>query len=408
MGSQTKTTVTIPPVVGTGVKVVAAASALPLHSQLGASSAERWMNCPGSTALARAIGPTDDVDDPDYRRDGVMAHEIAALCLKDNVDCWEVMGGFPMLTSEMGAAVQVYLDFVRALPPGGQTFIEHRVHLPEFHPQFYGTVDFALVNRDKGVHVVDYKHGEGIAVEVTRNPQLMYYAYGFVAEDDQYSDEEWIKITIVQPRMPWHHDGIIRTWETKIGEVRHWAREVLRPAMEHAHEGGEFQLGEWCRFCPAKLLCPAMRQAVIEVNDNAAITELSEEELAYYYKRTAAVKMFIKAIDERVFRIMSDGKAGEALKAVAKLVRKRTDRVWKEGAPIEAVLGKAAWSEPKLVSPAVAEKLPGGKALVIEHAYKPEGGLSLVPIDDARLAVEVKTDDEKFPIAAQVGLDDMI
>ena len=230
-----------------------AANQLPLHSPLGASSSERWMNCPGSTVLAAAIGPTDDVDDPEYRRDGILAHELASVCLKNGTDCWEETAGFPTMTPEHMAPVQTYLNYVRSLGEG-QQFIEHRVHLPEFHPQFYGTVDFALVHRSHGIHIVDYKHGEGVAVEVENNSQLMYYAFGFIEADPTlYNDDETVTLTIVQPRMPWHPGGSIRSWDTTVGNLRRWAYEELRPAMEYAHGHAEFTPG--AGVCSARRTC---------------------------------------------------------------------------------------------------------------------------------------------------------
>src|ERR1700737_4068962 len=45
---------------------------LPEHSPLGASSAERWMNCSGSVALIAALktGGAPEEAEPDYRTDG--------------------------------------------------------------------------------------------------------------------------------------------------------------------------------------------------------------------------------------------------------------------------------------------------------------------------------------------------
>src|SRR6266550_1405010 len=121
---------------------------LPEHSALGASSAERWMNCSGSVALIHALKTADGYveDDPDYRRDGVSAHALAAYCLENDVDCWEApLEGFPGLTEDMMSAVQTYLDFTRSLP-GRSRYVETRVHRPEFHPLFYGTLDFAAIH----------------------------------------------------------------------------------------------------------------------------------------------------------------------------------------------------------------------------------------------------------------------
>ncbi len=123
------------------------------------------------------------------------------------------------------------------------------------------------------------------------NPQLKYYAFGFIEADgaDIHPDDEVVTLTIVQPRVPWHPDGVIRSWDTTAGELRKWAYDELLPAMQAAErKDGGFQLGDWCRFCPAKLLCPAMREAVdtavsgIQRIEAATVDELSEEQIAWY------------------------------------------------------------------------------------------------------------------------------
>ena len=426
MARKPKAPAATPPVATTaasGVVVRTASDQLPLHSPLGASSAERWLNCPGSTALVAALGPTDDQDDPDYRRDGILAHELASTCLKNGTDCWEETDAFPTIAPDHMAAVQTYLQYVRGLPPDdGQHYIEQRVHLPEFHPQFYGTVDFALVQRTKGVHIVDYKHGEGVVVEVEDNPQLKYYAFGFIEADgaDIHPDDEAVTLTIVQPRVPWHPDGIIRSWNTTAGELRKWAYDTLRPAMVNAYSYGEmphidgldkFQIGEWCRFCPAKLLCPAMREAADITTDPVRADDirtdpdtLDEKEMAWYLGVWPAAKMFYKALEERADRLLLAGTAGPELKAVRKVVNKLAFRVWNETAEVAvaAKLGEAAYTKPALISPAEAEKLPGGKDLVREYAFKPDNGLTGAPIDDRRQAVDVKP---MAPMEERYGID---
>ena len=63
----------------------------PAHSPLGASSAERWMSCPGSVSLIKQLD-LDETDEPEYRGLGIAAHEAGAHCLKNKLDAWEVMG----------------------------------------------------------------------------------------------------------------------------------------------------------------------------------------------------------------------------------------------------------------------------------------------------------------------------
>lgn len=361
---------------------------LPEHSPLGASSAERWMNCPGSvtlTALLRAQ-PGYEEADPDYRRDGTQAHALAAHALERDIDAWEADAAlFPELTADMLNAVQEYLDFVRVLEAdGGRRKTEHRVHVPEFHSQFFGTLD-CVVEAADAVHIVDYKHGVGVVVDAEDNPQLMYYGYGYLA-DSPWADDVPVKLTIVQPRA-FHPDGAIRTWETTVGHIRQWAETELRPAMDATKDLDYLALGQWCRFCPAKLVCPAYEGLARKALNAKSITYLEAQQL----------KMLVKATEEDADR---RALAGEEIEGV-KVVRKISHRVWKTDAPLEAKFGADAW-ERKLRSPPEIEKLPGGNLFVAEFAYQPDNGLTTAPLTDKRKAVKPQQYDvEKYGDPAQ-------
>ena len=58
------------------------------HSELGASSCERWWNCPGSVAASRGMpnrsSPAAEL--------GTAAHEVAELCLRNGQDALEYVG----------------------------------------------------------------------------------------------------------------------------------------------------------------------------------------------------------------------------------------------------------------------------------------------------------------------------
>lgn len=358
------------------------------HSFLGASSAERWMACPGSVALIKAIALTADpeAEEPDYRRDGVQAHALAAMCLEADVDAWELddTAAFPDVTPEMMEAVQSYLDYVRSLP--GIRHVESRVHRPELHSDFYGTLDFAAVSRKTGggIHFVDYKHGVGVVVEVEYNLQLMYYAYGFLGDDEDYENSEPVELTVVQPRAD-HCDGPIRTWATTVGEIRQWAHEVLLPAMQATETDAYLDMGDHCRFCPAKLVCPAMRALA-----HKGLTGAEQ----VTYAEAQQLKMLLKAVEERAYARLMAGELPEVVGA--KLVRGRANRLWKVMAPLGAVFGKEAWNEPTLRSPAQIEKLPEGKTFTAEWAFSPEAGLVLATLDNKKAAVKPKATDEKF------------
>lgn len=370
------------------------------HSPLGASSAERWMNCPGSNVLLKQLDlPASD--EPDYRRDGIAAHEAAAEALKHDQEAWEIVGQKfhdTEVTPEMADAVQMYLSFVRSLPPG-VGYVEQTVgatRSPTVNRKFYGTVDYGKLAGDT-LYITDYKHGEGIVVEAEHNPQLMYYALAFVLTMPGMEKIERIILTIVQPRA-WHVDGPIRQWETTRDALLKWGKEVLMPAMDRAELDEGLVPGKWCRFCPAKLVCPVLTGlfgAAAKANPKD-VPNLSSARLGLEWELRDAVKFYIKAVDDEVMR---RDVAGETVPGT-KLVSKKAFRVWKPGAKeaLTTELGEKAWTKPEIKSPAEIEKIKGKKAkkLVAQYAYMPDTGYTVASADDKKPGLRVSHPSEVF------------
>jgi len=377
---------------------------LPAHSPLGASGAERWINCPGSVALIKAVQPqllTDD--DPEYRREGTAAHAAAAWCLSKGHDAWEMGDNFMGVDTsvEMCDAVQMYLDHVRPLMAAAdKSFIEYKMHEPGFHPAFFGTIDFGAV-RDELLDVVDFKYGEGVLVPVLGNQQCMYYAYGLLL---RYQGCKTIRMTIIQPRITWQNP--IRTWVTTREELESWAHMILKPAMDRAETESGLQPGQWCRFCPAKLVCPALKGlfGAAALADPDRVVDLTDDELNVEYPLVDTVKMYIKALEAEVYVRLQHGHKLSHIK----LVKKKGERVWKPGAEAAFLaldfLTTELRTEPAFKSPAQIEKLgTNAKKLTKEWAYLPETGLTVALVGDGRPEVIVKSMAEAFPGAVSTN-----
>lgn len=366
----------------------------PMHSPLGASSAERWINCPGSAALIRTmeLPPTDE---PEYRSLGTSAHFALNKCLAEGLEAWEVIGqtfGLHVCDEDMSNAIQVFLDeaqqdkdFAVANPNMETKFLfEQQIDYPEFHEQFYGTLDYAFIY-NRVLKIRDYKHGQGIAVEVENNPQILYYAWGVLRA---HPDIEHVDLGIIQPRT-FHRDGVVRTWSVTAEAVRTWAETVLKPAMRRAELEVDFLPGAWCRFCPAKLVCPVLKGMfeAAAVCDASQLQQYSRADLDRQYAQIEAVQSFIRALKAEVERRALLGEPFDA----AKLVNRKADRVWKPGAEeaLKELAGQQAYTKPELLSPAKMEKLavPGIIPLVRKHAFVPDMGLTLAPKSDKRAEV---------------------
>lgn len=375
------------------------------HSRIGASSAHRWLACPGSVRLSSAL-PNQSSE---YAREGTAAHEAAARCLDLGKEAWELAGEKIVVegqefavTDEMIESVQLYLDTIEAsLTERAVKFVEQRFSLDEVHPDLYGTADCVVFDQDTGVlSVFDFKYGVGIAVEPEENPQLLTYAAGAVAEClkiDPALGINIVELVIVQPRAD-HEDGPVRRWRVGFDLLGEWVAATLEPGAK-ATDAADAPLrdGEHCQFCPAKAVCPKLAGVFDSVAADAAASEpakMEDWELAERLSKAKAVRTYLAALESEIFsRLMKGGEIPGF-----KLVQKKSNRVWKDGAEavIAAKLGEAAYNPPSLKSPAQIERLKGGRELAQEHSFKPDTGLTLAADDDGRPAVAQRTAADAF------------
>lgn len=369
----------------------------PTHSPLGASGAERWLNCPGSVTLLKHLD-LDESEEPDYRREGTAMHEAAAHALINGLDAWELVGetffDTPM-TPELCNPLQIYLDYCRTLK--GERYIEYAISSP-VHPQFYGTADFGCYGAT--LEVVDLKGGMGIMVEADHNPQLMYYAFGFIDGLERRSgglipEDTEVKLTICQPR-GFHSDGPIRSWVSTVWAIKTWVHEKLVPAMQATEFEDRLTPGDWCRFCPAKLACPVLTDLfkAAALSNPKHLPDTSDAALGENYRLADGVKYYLKALEAEAFARRMRGR----LVPHTKLVQKKANRVWKDGAALlaEQRFGPAAFNEPSLKSPAEMEKVPEASPWVKEFAYTPNTGLTLALDTDSRQEVMVTDPAARF------------
>ena len=372
----------------------------PEHSDLGASGMERWENCVGSVAIIRKFGKLgregDDAPDPAYRWHGTVAHAAIADCLTNKMDAWEVAGreyeGHG-LTAALSEGVAFYLNVVQPhIANADLVLIEQKLAAPEKHHAMRGTVDLGLL-QGEFLRIFDYKNGVGVSVDVEENPQEMYYAFLLLLklEKEQpgnFSRIKHVELTIVQPN-DFNPAGKVRTWLTTPEFIINWGETVLIKAMCEADKGQpQLDVGSHCRFCPVKIICPAQQLLFAQLaSANAAdAKQMTDDELSRYYELMEPAAMFIKAVKEEVFARLMNG----CELSTAKLVKSQADRVWKDGAlaRFSTLYGTAAFTDPKLKSPAQMEDLPQAKPLVREFAFTPDTGLTVKPIGAKGLAIK--------------------
>jgi len=272
----------------------------------------------------------------------------------------------------MADAVQVYLDYVRALP-GEIAEVEQWVDLSSRLGATGqgGTADFASVQiHDGWLHVVDYKHGKGVKKFAKDNPQLMLYGIGMYDRHAFLGPIRGVTLHIVQPRLD-HIDS----WDVSPDQLAAKAAELARSVQAAKGPNPPFQpTEEGCRFCKGAGSCKAyakwasdLMQAEFEdlTTPGGDLSPLDPELLTP--EQRGALVLQLKQVRNWVDKVekaaLADLRAGRQIPGL-KLVPGRNKRSWEdEEAAQKKLKGKRFKIDDiaprKLLSPAQAEKLLG-------------------------------------------------
>lgn len=394
------------------------------HAILNASSAHRWIACPGSIQLIDSLphGVSERTSRP--ASEGSAAHALGEWCLHNKKQPEDFPAEFLKVPewpepfpkdAEMCEAVQVYLDTIgdelARLGDGTEAWVEARVRPFDDRDDMWGTADCIILQPFGELQVWDYKHGKGVIVEPDYNAQAMFYGLGALRSiGDIAEDVTKVTLGIVQPRAR-HSEGGVRRWETDRGELEEFG-SVLRAAADRtADPDAPLVAGDHCKFCPAKGACPAERAdalghfdipvAMPESANPPAVPAHDPAEIARLMKIIPRWDEFVRGVEGVAMRL---AERGEKLPGF-KLVRKRANRRWRDEKLVVQQLQKRVgglevddlFSMPELKSPAKVEKVLTARkvkkkdreAIMKELAEKPDGGLTLADEDDARPAVGV-------------------
>lgn len=252
------------------------------------SSFKRTIGCPGWGQLCESLGIRPKTGNK-YTYEGTAAHSLAEMCLRDNLAAASLLGGSidfhsdgknhrVKITEDMTEAVDVYLTEIRrkrVASVGAEYVVEKKLNMNWLIPGMFGTADHIIVEPLGKLYVDDYKHGQGVAVEVGDVPgdnvQTTLYALGAVGADNPYMVEE-VCATIVQPRSA-HSDGPVRSIIYDVDELYQWGYDVAVPAAKRAQEpDAPVTPGPWCKWCdandpwdPQGVQCPAIREKAMEL-----------------------------------------------------------------------------------------------------------------------------------------------
>lgn len=388
------------------------------HSKRGASGADRWLNCPGSVNLTEKYYANKGWSAEQIQRsaswaadEGTAAHTIMALCLENDVDSWEYGGAIVVVGErefevdpEMVEGVQICIDLVRKLveeyaEQGARVYVEKGLQ-SAFDEDGYGTPDILILVPGVKLIIIDFKYGRGIVVEPDSAQTRYYGALGLENLEGEASNLEDVDLWICQPRI-WHRNGKCRRFSTKRTDIEKWFHGTVLPGMQATRDpDAHLEVGSWCRFCPARDICPAVQKDLSKLDPDLDPTYLTGDELgALLAKKTVFLKLF-EGLEKEAFKRLRTGDSVDG----KKLVRKKANRVFRDKITKEdptthkqievtfeeaakEQFGDKAYVPPKFKSPAQMERLTKGKAFVQRWAYTPDAGYTVADDTDAREAV---------------------
>lgn len=368
------------------------------HAVLPPSSAERWLNCPGSRALSEGCPDSDS----EASRYGTFAHDIAARALTEDRPASDYIGeidGEFTVDEQMAEQIQVYIDVVDDLAfVADKVLIEQKV---VYSDDNWGTSDAVIVT-GATLDIVDLKFGL-VYVSADANTQLMDYACAALKSLELPRAIQKVRLHIVQPR---HYDAddVHRTYETTIGALGRWEATVLAPGIAAAFDSkARLQPGDHCKYCPAQMKCMAYQDAALvaaqEVFTDGDLTSaaktpqapstLTPERLKVAYDAIPLLKEWIKSIEEFAH---NEAKVGRLISGY-KLVGAIGNRKWTSESDAEKKLRKSG-IEPfveRLISPNQAQQALGNKkahkAFIDDLCIRPALGDKLVPVSDRRPSI---------------------
>ena len=366
------------------------------HALLSASGAHRWLHCTGSPLLEKDFPDSTSV----YAQEGTLAHELCELKLmaytgeitKRKLTSMKTrLMKSELWQPEMDSTSEAYLDYIKDITMSYTVkpviLTEKKVDFSQYVPEGFGTADCLVLAGDT-LHVVDYKHGKGVVVDADHNPQMMLYALGAMSELSLLYRFKFVHMTIVQPRV-----SNISEFTMTADELIEWGETIVKPKAEAAMSGkGEFDAGDWCRFCRAKQQCKTR----YESNDSL-YPELSErhdprlitlDELGRYLKRGKDMAAWLEDMKEYA---LSESLAGAEVPGW-KAVEGRGSRVFTDtdeavDTLIKNGIDESVLYERRVLTLAQMEKAVGKKAfgeLVGDLVVKNPGKPTLVEESDKR------------------------
>ncbi len=353
------------------------------HSKIvGGSTAKRVINCPGSVPLVQQMPPqiASKYADEGTKLHGLMERYIDA----DTVSAIEMLKD---LSPEQREKIEFCLNALDEIDPDKKmTYVQETTVGFEGVPALEGVFGNAdVVGRigDTAI-ILDWKFGDGVMVEAEDNDQGLFYAAAAMRTPSlkwAFDGAKEVEIVIVQP-------PFVRRWATTFARVKRFEADLINAVNLSRKPDAPLAIGDWCRWCIAKPICPMMTGQIDRVV-HTALKEIDSEALGRALALADKLEDFIADAKALAQARLEKGMPVPGYK----LVPKQSRRQWAKADKAEAWLASQGLEPYKreLLSPAQAETaLKESKTkLPSELVVSVSSGNTIAPESDKRPAVLV-------------------
>jgi hypothetical protein len=382
----------------------------PAHSPFGGSVAARVLRCPASVDLVRKV-PAYLRRPSAFANRGVACHAAITLLLAEDTHslveslAGKTFGDYTISSDDVENALRPAYDYVETLldASGAEYYLDRRVAFPTI-PGAFGTLDL-LVRIGRAIHVIDFKFGVGVRVlalspdgdEDILNAQLLFYAAAARHSlPEFFAGVENIVLTILQPVSVDIDAEMVSSVAVTHAELDAFIVAYRAVCAEALSGAPRLQAGSWCRFCPARPLCPAHSRPLLDLAQFTVPTAVAAPKEAYLQvladglNLVEAVKEIRTALHDQAKRALEQGDSvpGYVLSAG------RAERRWRDEHAALAALQSAGFYYDDIMSadmrsPKQVELRAKARGLKIpaDLIVSNRSGVSLVRIENARVPV---------------------
>lgn len=255
------------------------------HHEFSPSRLEQYRVCPGSYWMQKGIPESES----EIAKEGQLLHNAVAT------------GDLAGLDDEQTKAVQKCQAFIDSVwSEGAELFTEKKVAVydPETKEIItFGTADAVIAKKGGAIITADWKFGYNPVKNVSENIQLAAYAAGLMQLFEAGSCDSWV----IQPRIGHKSHHCFTNLSAIIANIKSIIKRAKSDRLVlNATEDS-------CRYCLARLNCPAFRLKFQRLAACKRDYDLSNiDTLVKLYDASRGVSAIIREIESEVKKVIED------------------------------------------------------------------------------------------------------